>query len=215
LGRAPVSQRRIVAVLADGSVLSSREIGKTIGLSKFALWEVLRRCWIKGLILRSEKPFYEPEKLNKGRAGRSRNLRPFHWYALRPSGIGYLDHKGTRLVAYSESAKDVRGGNGGSKSKKVLDFLRSHPEQAFFAKEIRDSLKVYGVEQGDVMGNLRRYERKGLIYVRGYRGHDHRSPFKEGYLITWIKEGVDRDSALNEAMSFNNSVFRPSERRLI
>jgi len=94
---------------------------------------------------------------------------------------------------------------------KILDFLRSHPDQAFFAKEIRDSLKVYGVEQGDVMGNLRRYERKGLIYVRGYRGHDHRSPFKEGYLITWIKEGVDRDSALSEAIERTNKRLENRE----
>jgi hypothetical protein len=186
--------------LADGRVLSSREIGGVVGLSKFALWEVLRRCWIKGLVLRSEKPFFEPERLNKGRAGRSRNLRPFHLYALRPSGVERLDHNGTRLVTYSESVKDSRGGNGGSKAKRILDFLRSHGDEAYYSREIADSLKVYGVRAGDVMGNLRRYEQKGQVYVRGYRGHDHRSPFKEGYLITWIGEGVDRDDALTKAV---------------
>ena len=31
MGRAPISQRKIVSVLADGSVLSSREIGKATG----------------------------------------------------------------------------------------------------------------------------------------------------------------------------------------
>jgi len=105
----------------------------------------------------------------------------------------------------------VRGGNGASKSKKVLDFLRSHADQAFFATEIRDSLKDYGVEQGDVMGNLRRYEQKGLIYVRGYRGHDRRSPFKEGFLITWIEEGVDRDDALDKAIDRTNKRLENRE----
>ena len=184
--------------------MSSRQIGHEICLGKFALWEALRRCWIKGLVLRSERPFYEPERLNKGRAGRSRNLRPFHLYALRPEGVERLDHKGTKLVAYSESVRDVRGGNGGSKSKRILDFLKSHGDDAYYSREIADSLKVYGVRAGDVMGNLRRYEQKGQVYVRGYRGHDHRSPFKEGYLITWMKEGVDRDNALAAAVDRTN-----------
>ncbi len=43
MGRVPVSQRRIVTVLTDGSVLSAREIGKKTGLARPALWEALRR----------------------------------------------------------------------------------------------------------------------------------------------------------------------------
>jgi len=181
-------------------VLSSREIGRATGLSKFALWEALRRCWIKSLVLRSEKPFFEQERLNKGRAGRSRNLRPFHLYALRPTGVEHLDHNGTRLVTYSEAVSDARGGKGGSKAMRILNFLRSHGDEAYFSREIADSLKVYGVRVGDVMGNLRRYEQKGLVYIRGYRGHDRRSPFKEGFLITWIEEGFDREIALAKAI---------------
>ncbi len=83
LGRVPVSQRKIVGVLVDGSVLSSREIGQLTGVSKNALWEALRRCWVDGLVLRSDKPFYE-----QGRGGRPWNVRPYHLYALKPAGVG-------------------------------------------------------------------------------------------------------------------------------
>jgi len=200
LGRSPISQRKIVGVLADGSVLSARQIGVMTGLSKFALWEVLRRCWKNGLVLRSDKAIYEPERLNKGRAGSSRNVRPFHLYALRPAGVDRLESEGSVLVRFSESAKDPRGGNGKSKAGKIVEFLRTNKGKAYFSKEIAEALKDQGVRAGDVMGNLRRYESKGLVYVRGYRGHDHRSPFKEGYLITWIEQGVDRDEALAAAI---------------
>ncbi len=176
MGRAPISQRKIVGVLADGSVLSSRQIGVATGLSKFALWEVLKRCWANGRVLRSDKPIYEPERLNKGRAGRSRNVRPFHLYALRPAGVDLLESNGSRLVRFSESAKDPRGGNGKSKAGKILEFLKTNKDKAYFSKQITEALKDQGVRAGDVMGNLRRYESKGWVYVRGYRGHDHRSP---------------------------------------
>ena len=97
-----------MAVLADGSVLSSREIGQLTGVPKSALWEALRRCWGNGPVLRSDKPVYEREKLNKGRAGRPWNLRPFHLYALKPAGMDHLQSNGHRLVGFSERRR-IRG----------------------------------------------------------------------------------------------------------
>ena len=193
-----------MAVLADGSVLSSREIGQLTGVPKSALWEALRRCWGNGPVLRSDKPVYEREKLNKGRAGRPWNLRPFHLYALKPAGMDHLQSNGHRLVGFSETAKDPRGGNGQSKVRKILEFLRAHGESAYFSKKIVEALKAEGVRAGDIMANLRRYERQGLVYVRGYRTNDHRSPFKEGFLITWIEQTKDRDVAMAEAMERTN-----------
>ncbi len=133
LGRVPVSQRKIVGVLVDGSVLSSRDIGRLTGISKFALWEALRRCWVKGLVLRSDKAVCERERLNKGRAGRPWNVRPFHLYTLKPAGVDHLQSNGHRLVAFSEAAKDPRGGNGQSKAGKILGFLKAHGDRAYFS----------------------------------------------------------------------------------
>lgn len=189
-----------MGVLADGGVLSSREICRLTGIPSFALWEALRRCWVKGLVLRSDKPVYERERLNKGRAGRPWNVRPFHLYALKPDGIDVVQNNGQTLVAFSESAKDPRAGKGKSKAGTIIKFLETHKDRAFFSKEIVESLKSDGVRSGDVMANLRRHEQKGLVYVRGYRTHDRRSPFKEGFLITWIEQDGNRDKAQSEAV---------------
>ena len=85
-----------------------------------------------------------------------------------------------------------------------MEFLRAHGESAYFSKKIVEALKAEGVRAGDIMANLRRYERQGLVYVRGYRTNDHRSPFKEGFLITWIEQTKDRDVAMAEAMERTN-----------
>ena len=74
----PRTQPLIAETLSDGGVRSSREIGEITGLPKSALRECLRRCWVAGLVLQSERPLYESERLNNGRAGRPRNTRPFH-----------------------------------------------------------------------------------------------------------------------------------------
>jgi hypothetical protein len=132
-------------------------------------------------------------------------------YALRPAGVDLIEYQGSRLVQFSNSAKDARGGNGGSKARRILDFLLSHKDHAFFSTEIVKALKDSGVRAGDVMANLRRYERKGMVYVRGYRGHDRQSPFKEGYLITWIEQGIDRDKALREAIDRTNKALANRE----
>jgi len=78
--------------------------------------------------------------------------------------------------------------------------LSKNSERAFYSTEIAEALKDHGIEQRDVMSTVRRAERKGLVYVRGYRMHDRQTPFKEGYLITWIDPGKPREQALEEAV---------------
>ena len=55
---------------------------------------------------------------------------------------------------------------------------------AFFAREVADLLADRGIRPPDVMSNVRRLERRGLVYVRGYRGVGRETPFREGYIIT-------------------------------
>lgn len=50
------------------------------------------------------------------------------------------------------------------------------------------------------MGNVRRFERRGLVYMRGCRGHDGQMPLKEGYLLTWIDQDKPRTEAIGEAV---------------
>ncbi len=44
-----------------------------------------------------------------------------------------------------------------------------------------------------------------------YRGHDHRNPFREGYLITWVEQEENRDQALSEAVDRTNDALSHRE----
>lgn len=50
------------------------------------------------------------------------------------------------------------------------------------------------------MTNVRRLERKGLVYVRGYRTGYGETPFKEGFLITWLEPSKPREKSIEEAI---------------
>jgi hypothetical protein len=68
-------------------------------------------------------------------------------------------------------------------------------------KDIVEALEEYGVRLYDVMANVRRYGRKGLVYVGGYKMDERQTPFKKGFLITWIDQDLPRDEALEERTS--------------
>lgn len=92
----------------------------------------------------------------------------------------------TRFVGYSEQSLDKRGIKHGSKAKLILNFLKENRERAWFPKEIAEALKDKGIKPRDIMTNVRRFEDKGLVYVRGYRYDSGQTSFRDGYLITWI-----------------------------
>ena len=168
------------------------------GLEEGQVW-ACPQSWHKGLILRSEQPIRETNRVLKGRAGIRRNPCSYHLYIRNPKenrgdkGIG-----NTCFVPYKQST--IRAPSR-SKARMVLESLKEHAEKAFFSKEIADTLKEPGVNISDVMSKARRYERKGLAYVRGYRTHDRQTPFKEGNLLTWINSSLPREDAITEAMS--------------
>jgi hypothetical protein len=148
--------------------------------------------------LRSERPIRETNRVLKGRAGIRTNLRSYHLYIRSTKenrgdkGVG-----NTRFVFYQPSTVNA---SSRSKASMVLEYLKEHADKAFFSKEIADTLKESGVRISDVMSNARRYERQGLVYVRGYRTHDRQTPFKEGYLLTWINTSLPREDAISEAV---------------
>ena len=127
-----------------------------------------------------------------------KNTRGYHLYLYMP-GRRAVKIRKLRFVAYDEKLRSERGLRV-SKAELIREFLRKNSDRAFFSTEIAEALKEHGVKPCDVMNTVRRAERKGLVYVRGYRSHDRETPFKEGYLITWIDQDKPREQALEEAV---------------
>lgn len=200
------TQATILGLLGDRKPRGSAEIVKDTSLSESAVGNGLRRLWRKNSVLRSEKPVTEMGRVFKGRAGVSSNLRRYYLYILKPEGRTSLAYGGHRFVAYKKKYLDSRGINE-SKSKLILDFLKDGCSQAFFSKEIAEKLKENGVKPSDIMSTVRRYEKKGLIYVRGYRTHDKQTPFKDGFLLTWIAPNKSREKAIEEAIQRTNNAL--------
>jgi len=140
------------------------------------------------------------EKVFRGRAGMSSHTRPFHLYVIRPEDVDSISVEGRRYVVYSEDRLDPRGGGSVSKASRILGFLEENSDLAFFSTEVTKELEGFGVNQGDIMANVRRFERKGLVYVRGYKTDEGQTPFREGYLLTWLNGEKPREEALREAI---------------
>jgi hypothetical protein len=108
---------------------------------------------------------------------------------------------GQEYVAYNKKYLDKRGGVGeSSKANCIRRFLWQYRDSAHFSKGIAETLKDKGVVMSDVMSTVRRLERKGRMYVRGYRSHDRQTPFRDVFLVTWIAEDKPRTEALADAV---------------
>jgi len=188
----------VLGVLEASGPLSSREIARRTGIGMDAVWSCLRRLWRGGRVVRSERVFETRNGVFRGRAGKSQNLRRYYLY-LAGGESRVVD--GVRYVRFGEAEADSRGHSGGeSKAELVRRFLEEHGDKAFYSTEVRKALSSRGVKQCDVMASVRRLERKGLVYVRGYQTGDRQTPFAEGYLVTWIDQGKPREEALREAV---------------
>lgn len=201
------SRKLILAALGDHKPRSLREIVKATGLSKSATYNSLFICWEKGLVLRTKEPLYESERVFKGRGGVSTTTRSYHLYVLKPEGMESLLIDGRKFVKYSKEYLDVRGGGKLSKAQRILGFLKSHENNAFFSTEIAEALKNYGVKVRDVMSNVRRFEQNGVVYVRGYKTDERQTPFKEGYLITWLDSSKPREEAIEDSIKRTDAAL--------
>jgi hypothetical protein len=207
MGRDGRSRAAILAVLVGGRPVSCRELIEETGFSRSRVYATLDRCWRRGLVLRTVAPIYYPERVVKGRGGVSQHTRPFHLYLLRPEGVDDVEIKGWRYVGFSEEYLDPRGGGGVSKARRVLDFLRENGDKAFFSRDVADALAGFGVKTRDIMSNVRRYERQGLVYVRGYKTDETETPFKRGYLLTWLDQRVLRSQAIAEVVKRTDAAL--------
>lgn len=190
---------RVLEVLSDGKPKSSAEIAELTGLGSNAVWAALRRYWHKNLVLRSRAPLRESLRSFKGRAGIRRNLRSFYLYTLKTENVNSLVLDGVEFISYGTS-EDYSDNGVYSKASLILRFLKDNAQRAFFTTDVVKALKDKGVKPSDIMSNVRRWERKGLVLVRGYRLDERQTPFKEGYLVTWIDPTKPREEALREAV---------------
>ena len=203
-----VTAHKILLLLSDGKPRSSKEIRGEIGFSRDSIESSLIRLWKQSKILRTTKPQVNTNKVFRGRAGKTSNLRQYHLYMARPGKTTSVNFQGKMLVTYSKEYADRRGSvNGKSKSMIVLDYIKDNRDRAFYSKELVETLKDKGVKPSDIMSNVRRFERSGLVYVRGYRMHDKQTPFKEGYLLTWIDSRKPREQAIEDAIRKTNLVL--------
>ena len=85
-----------------------------------------------------------------------------------------------------------------NKSQQIFKYLEENADSAYFSKDVFEALKDNGIKMRDVMSTVRRYDKQ--IYVRGYRSDDRQTPFREGYLLTWIDQTLPREQAIQEAI---------------
>jgi len=193
-----------MASLGDHKPKSAREVVEASRLSEKVVYNALYRCWKEGSVLRTKKPLYEYERIFKGRGGMSGTTRPYHIYVLRPKGKDSLSMNGHEFVKYGKKFLDARGGGSESKAQMILDFLKQNGDRAWFSREVAEALKDRGVKVRDVMSNVRRFERAGLVYVRGYKSDDRQTPFRKGFLLCWLHPEKPREEAIEEAVKKTN-----------
>ena len=194
----PLSSR-LLKILADGP-LSLRDLTERIGdRGSDRVYASLKRLWKKGLILRTKRPVFERNAVHKGAAGVVVNTRAVNYYALSDGPV-----IGSDFVSFSEKMKDGRDLGIESKAKTILEFLEKNRDEAFYSVDIVKELKL---RTSDVMSNMRRYEKKGLLFIRGYNTHNRRSPFRKGYILTWIDQDKARDKAVKEAFERTNRIL--------
>lgn len=194
------SRELVLDALGRGKPLSTVEAARATGLSRSQAGSALFIAWQRSLILRTAEPIYQVERVNKGRAGAARHIRPYHLYLAKPKGVDEVKLGERRFVSFSEEYMDPRGGGGVSKTSRVFEFIKQNAGSAFYSSVIAERLVDHGVKPRDVMTNVRRWEARGLVYVRGYKGEERETPFREGYLVTFIEQEKPRNEAVSEAV---------------
>jgi hypothetical protein len=133
----------VLTVFSDGTPKCHREVVDAVGLSESTVWTVLYRLWKEGTLLRTIIPVYEYFRQRKGRRGVTRNTRGYYLYILKPPDVEQLWFDDHEFYSYARKHLDQRGGKQ-SKSKRILAFLKSHPEESFFSSEVAEALRDHG-----------------------------------------------------------------------
>ena len=184
----------LLSLMSDGKPRSTREVTERLGVTTRAAESACCRYWKAGLLLRSEKPLHEANRVFAGRAGTSYNTRSFYLFVLGNGGEEAVADN-VRFLSHSSTPRTVKP----NKAQLVLNFLRENSDKAFYTTEIAARLKESGVTIRDVGVNLRRYEKRGEVCFRGYRNAEHETPFAAGYIVTYADPNKRRETAIAEA----------------
>jgi hypothetical protein len=130
-----------------------------------------------------------------GRVGYRYNTRSYYLFLLK-NGSDETKSESTKFLCFAKTRKITRP----NKSQIILNFLRENVDRAFYTSEIARVLKDRGITIRDVAANLRRYERKGRAFFRGYRSAEHETPFAAGYIVTYLEPSKPRSQAIAEAL---------------
>jgi len=202
------SREAVLGILSDRKPRASRELIEITKMSEKTIENVLRRLWEEEILLRTDKAIHKFSRNFKGRSGMRQNMRNFHLYVLNPDGLDTYSYQGVSFVKFDAKYLDVRGGMGGvSKAKVILNFLKDNREKAFYTTEIVDALKDRGVKPSDVITNIRRYEKKGLVYLRGYKTGENETPFQNGFIVTYLDGNIIRDDSIREAVKRTDQIL--------
>jgi DNA-binding MarR family transcriptional regulator len=191
--------KRVMAFLVSKGVSSLRDVYDALEEEPNRVDECLRRLWKRGFILRTRESSFDFETSHKGRAGITGYTRAINHY-----GVNNGNELPANFVKYDERKKDGRSRDVESKAYGILNYLINNKEKAFYSNDIVKELKV---KSCDIMANVRRFEKKGLVYVRGYQTHDGRSPFRKGFLLTFIDQDKPRDTAIREAFERTDKML--------
>jgi hypothetical protein len=175
------------------------------GINYKPVESTLWRLYRNERILRNVHPFRESRLHSRGRGGLVRNLRNYFLYTRRPTGIDELEIDGL-LFCVKQPKPD--GQVAASKAKKIRTHLQNNIGAAYFSKELVERLAV---KPSDIMSTVRRLERQGRVFVRGYREGDRETPFKQGYLITWVDDTLGRDNGLRNALTATSGRLNDEE----
>ena len=190
---------RVHDFIENNGRVSLRDVYRGLDEKPERVSDHVRRLWRRGFLLRTRNPVYVFNTKGKGRAGVVGNTRAIYYYAVN-NGVELP----ASFIDYKDRSKDGRNKEIESRAQKIIQFLREHSDEAHYSRDIVDTLEV---KSSDIMSNGRRYERNGMIYIRGYQSHDQRSPFKKGFILTWIDQDLPRDQAIKEAFERTSKVL--------
>ena len=152
--------------------------------------------------MRAAKPIRERNRTFAGRAGSRYNTRSYYLFVLQ-NGSDETEAENLRFLSFSRTPRIVKP----NKSQLILSFLRENIDRAFYTTEIPKLLKDQGITIRDIAANLRRYERRGQVFFRGYRTAEHETPFAAGYIVTYLDASKSRSQTIAEALQRTDSLL--------
>jgi hypothetical protein len=202
MGRPFGSRDKLLELMSDGKPRSSRDVAEQLHFTARAAESVCYRCWKTGLLLRTEKPIHERNSKFAGRAGHRYNTRSYFLFILQ-NGSDETVVENLKFLSFSKTPRISKP----NKSQIILNFLRQNVDKAFYTSEIARLLKDQGITIRDIATNLRRYERRGQVFFRGYRSAEHETSFAAGFIVTYLDTPKSRSQAIAEALQRTDSLL--------